>query len=473
MNKLFISIRWKLVSTYLLLVLLTLFTIDGLINAALTDYMLAEKNNNLLSQGAILADQIAPSLSVSNKKNNKNYIEQTLKSYSININARVLLLNNKGTVISDSYDNYNGADLNYIKAVQNALAGSSSAKLYFFDDVGQTIYACIPVNQAGEIIGALLISASPNDIYERINTILGDFYGLSVLVIAITLVFSFLLTDIFSKPILEITNVVKNVSSGKQIDEITIYSNDELGVLADSTNLMIARLTAIDDVRKQFVSNVSHELRTPITSLKIIAQTMLESPPQEVGIYQEFMADINGELDRLNDIIDTLLNLTNLEQEQSELALSATSLDQLIEQCIKTLKPIAHKKNINIYYHNRADVIVEIDVIRIRQCLINLVGNAVKYNHAGGKVDVYLSNNRENAIIKIKDTGIGIPEKDIPHIFDRFYRVDSARARSTGGSGLGLAIVHQIVALHGGTIELQSKVNTGSEFTMCLPLRRN
>ncbi len=468
----FISIRWKLVSTYLLLVVLTLFTFEGLINASLTDYMLTEKNNNLLSQGAILADQIAPSFSAIEKKDRRVYIEQTLKSYSININARVLLVDTNGLVISDAYDDYKGRNLSDLKVVKNALLGSSSSKLYSFDDIGQAIYTCLPINYSGEIIGALLMSSSPQDVHDRIENILGDFYGLSALVILVTLIFSILLTDIFSKPLLELTSVVRDISPGSKVKKIKIHSHDELGVLSESMNLMIARLTAMDDLRKKFVSDVSHELRTPITSLKIIAQTMLDSRPQNVGVYEDFMADIDGELDRLNDIIDTLLNLTNLDQAKVELKISQTNLNTLIEQCIKTLKPIAQKKGIELTYHAKHDVDIELDIIRIRQCIINMVGNAVKYTRSGGAVHVSLTNNRENAIITIEDNGIGIPEEDIPHIFERFYRVDSARSRSTGGSGLGLAIAQQIIILHGGTIKLQSQVNAGSKFILSLPLRR-
>ena len=225
----------------------------------------------------------------------------------------------------------------------------------------------------------------------------------------------------------------------------------------------------MDERRKKFVSNVSHELRTPMTSMKIVSDTLLSAPNWDESVYREFMKDINTEVDRLNNIIDSLLYLVRVEKDDLELDLNMTYLNYLVEWVIKTLKPIAEKKDIRISMISHNKVQIQLDQEKMQQCLLNIIGNAVKYTPEGGSVTIELSENREIVVIKITDTGIGIPEKDLPFIFDRFYRVDEARARKTGGTGLGLAISQQIVMLHQGTIEVDSNLGEGTTVSIKLP----
>ncbi|MCK8060693.1 MULTISPECIES: cell wall metabolism sensor histidine kinase WalK [unclassified Fusibacter] len=469
MNKLYFSIRWKLVSTYLLLVLISLLLINAFINASLTEYLMEEKKDNLLSQGTIVSDQIAPSISSYQNRQSLDYAESIIKSLSLRLNTRVLVVDRSGEVIVDSFDDYYGASLNSIDEVVNALNGFSSAQAYNFSDIGKAIYVGVPVYESGNVIGAILMSSSPVDIFNQIKEISENFYRLSIGAIIITAVVSFIFTDIFSTPIENLTQVVKEVALGNKNQKAKIHSRDELGNLAESFNTMITKLYHVDEMRKKFVSNVSHELRTPIASMKIIAETLSLSKPDDLLVYEDFMQDINSEMDRLNKIIDTLLNLVNLEKDELQLEYQPVVFNQLVKHTIQTIKPLAEQKDIHLTYEDTDPINTVVDSLKIRQCLINIINNAVKYTPDGGYVHVELYANREDLVVKVKDTGIGIPEEDLPHIFDRFYRVDEARARDTGGSGLGLSIAHQIISLHQGRIEVQSQAGVGTEFFIILP----
>lgn len=473
MNNRFISIRWKLVSTYLLLILITLSLINFLIYASITQYLIEQKKENLLSQSTIVADQIAPSFLNSPTDLGLVHIENTIKSLSIRLDARVLVASKNGIVIVDSYDDYNGRDISYIAEVKSALEGISSARAYDFKDVGKTLYVGVPIYKEGSAVGAILISCSPKSIFLQVKQISSNFYTLSFVAITITLIVSFIFADILSRPIVELTQVVKKVGDGYKNQMANIESRDELGNLAEAFNTMMKELHNVDEMRKKFVSNVSHELRTPITSLKIISGTLMASKPVEVAIYEDFMCDIDGELDRLNRIIDTLLDLSKLEKDILDLDLQIVELKKILKQVIKMLKPLANQKNITLNLTAHQEVAILCDDLKIRQCFINMISNAIKYTLQNGAVEVILSADKNKAIIHVKDTGIGIPQKDLPHIFERFYRVDSARARQTGGAGLGLAISQQIALLHEGRITVKSIEGEGTVFTVSLPIERS
>jgi signal transduction histidine kinase len=280
---------------------------------------------------------------------------------------------------------------------------------------------------------------------------------------------SVIFARIISRPIESLTKSVQNITQGKYDTKVDVTSKDEIGELGNAFNMMTTKLYQVDERRRKFVSNVSHELRTPMTSMKIVSETLLANSTWEESVYREFLNDIHIEVDRLNNIIDSLLYLVRVEKDDLELDYNMTYVNYLIEWVIKTLKPIADQKNIDLKLVSHNKVQIQLDQEKMQQCLLNIIGNSVKYTPEGGSVTIDLSELKEIVSIKIIDTGIGIPEKDLPFIFDRFYRVDEARARKTGGTGLGLAIAQQIVMLHQGTIEVESQFGIGTTVSIKIP----
>ncbi len=460
-----------MVSTYLLLILILLIPIHLLIQASLTNHLINEKKEYLISQGNIVSDQIAPSFVSSYSKSRFSYVEKVVKNLSLRINSRVLVLNRAGVVLIDSYDDYNDTFQGDIEEVSEANSGISSSNLYVFKNGNKIIYAGVPIYYKGEIVGSILISSPPDDVYARIKQISNSFNRTSAVALIVTILISVLLADVLSKPLEILIKVVREVSKKNLNQKVPIDSNDEIGELADSVNKMVSKLYHVDDMRKQFVSNVSHELRTPVTSLKIISETLIANKPKEIAVYEDFMVDINSELDRLNAIIDALLLMSKLDKDDVVLDYQIVSLNRLVLKCVQMLRPIAAKEQIELVSVLNESIELYCDEIKIRQCLINIVNNAIKYTMAGGCVKIVLSSDKEYAFIQVIDNGVGIPANALPHIFERFYRVDSARARHTGGTGLGLSIAQQIIQHHAGFIDVESKVGSGTTFVIAIPRR--
>jgi two-component system phosphate regulon sensor histidine kinase PhoR len=226
-----------------------------------------------------------------------------------------------------------------------------------------------------------------------------------------------------------------------------------------------------EQLRKEFVANVSHELKSPLTSIQSLTETLLGGAINDSASNQRFVQLIDDDARRLSRLIDDLLSLSQIESQAEPLKRSAVALKPLIDAVVTSLRPAIDSRRLTVRIECPAALALQADPDRLRQVFINLIDNAIKYNKDGGTITV--SATRDNAWIKvtIADTGIGIPAKDLPRIFERFYRVDKARSRELGGTGLGLSIVKHIIEAHGGTVSVTSELGRGSVFTVWLPVR--
>lgn len=233
----------------------------------------------------------------------------------------------------------------------------------------------------------------------------------------------------------------------------------------------ITQQAKLDRMRKQFVADVSHELRTPITTIKTYSETLLDIDDETVK--REFLNVIIKECDRMTRLISDLLYLSRLDSGENILKIEEINISELVRFVCEKMRIHAKKKNQKLLCSAEENVVIEADRDRLEQVLINLINNAVVYVQEGGQIEVGLEKDEENVKITVKDNGPGIPEEDLPRIFERFYRVDKARSRSLGGSGLGLSIADEIVKAHGGKILVESKEGAGTTFTVVLPLKRS
>ena len=234
--------------------------------------------------------------------------------------------------------------------------------------------------------------------------------------------------------------------------------------------MTITKLREVDQSRQEFVSNVSHELKTPITSIRVLADSLMGMGEVPVELYREFMEDISDEIDRESKIIDDLLSLVKMDKSEAELNISQSNIYTLVEQILKRLRPIANRQKVELIFESIREVTADVDEMKLSLAITNLVENAIKYNKEDGWVRVTLDADHKFFYIKVSDSGIGIPEEAQDRIFERFYRVDKARSRETGGSGLGLAITRNVVLMHKGAIKLTSREGEGSTFTIRIPL---
>ena len=227
----------------------------------------------------------------------------------------------------------------------------------------------------------------------------------------------------------------------------------------------------LEQQQMAFFSAVSHELKTPITSMKVLADSLLLQDDVPVELYKEFMEDLSEEIEREDKIINDLLSLVKMDKTANTMNIRSENMNELVEKILKRLRPIAAVNNIEVVYESFRPVTAEVDETKFSLALSNLVENAIKYNKENGWVHVSLNADHKFFYIEVADSGIGIAEDEVEHIFERFYRVDKARSRDTGGTGLGLAITKSVVSLHNGEIKLYSKVGEGTTFTLRIPLK--
>jgi len=226
----------------------------------------------------------------------------------------------------------------------------------------------------------------------------------------------------------------------------------------------------LQTMRRELVGNISHELRTPIVGIKAMVETLRAGAIDDKEAATDFLTRIDSEVERLTQMVSELTELSRIETGRAELRMSPVNLNLLADEVITQLNALAQRQQVTITADLAADLpVVKADHDRVRQALINLVHNAVKFNHPGGKVTVSTRADAESVSVSISDTGIGISKDDLPHVFERFYKAD--KARPTGGSGLGLAIAKHVVQAHGGSIRAQSQEGKGSTFSFSLPIK--
>ncbi|MCM3002774.1 two-component system histidine kinase PnpS [Priestia koreensis] len=232
----------------------------------------------------------------------------------------------------------------------------------------------------------------------------------------------------------------------------------------------ITELKKLEQMRKDFVANVSHELKTPITSITGFSETLLEGAMEDPQLTEQFLGIILKESQRMQNLIQDLLDLSKVEQHGYVIHTTPVNIKQMLEEMVMILSPRAQEKGIALHLHKTSsEGILDGDSARLKQIFINLISNAINYTLTDGRVDIAIKEKRHHVQVQIKDTGIGIEEEEIPRIFERFYRVDKARSRNSGGTGLGLAIVKHLVEAHHGTIDVESEIEKGTTFTVTLP----
>ena len=274
------------------------------------------------------------------------------------------------------------------------------------------------------------------------------------------------------KPVQEITKTAQKIEGSDLSQRIAVNTDDELGRLASTLNEMIGRLEEAFNRQRQFTADASHELRTPLAIMQAEA-TLALSKERTLIDYRKSLETISQESDYMSSVIGKLLFLARSDAGKEQLNFEDVELKELITGLSANIEALAQDKGIKFTVDAKEDLTVSGDKVKLRQLFINILENAVRYTPADGNISVSLVEKDLNAVVSISDTGIGIPPEHLPHIFERFYRVDKARARADGGVGLGLAIAKIIAESHKGKIEVESEVGKGTTFTISIPLKTN
>lgn len=422
-----------------------------------------------------------------------NYLQDTssevinaeLEQISNLYNGRILIINESLKVVKDTYGISEGKTI-ISEEVIRCMKGTNSVN---HDSVNGFIEITIPIvetisppnneedkdkPESMEVVrGVMLTSVSTDTIVTTMDILNRKAHIVEIIMVICIFAIALILAQILIRPFDRIFKAINEMKEGYTNDPISVPDYLETEHIVDAFNSLFERMKALDDSRQEFVANVSHELKTPITSVKVLADSLLAQKDVPAELYREFMVDIAAEIEREDKIINDLLALVKLDKSVAQLNISVVDINNLAEIILKRLRPIARKNNVEVTLISKRGILAEVDEVKITLILTNLVENAIKYNREQGTVEVTLDADHQFFTIQVEDTGIGIPEDALGQIYERFYRVDKSHSREIGGTGLGLAITKNAIQLHRGSIKVKSVLGEGTVFTVKIPLTRS
>lgn len=401
--------------------------------------------------------------------------------------GRLLVVDMDGKIQADTFDERCGTRPS-LSEVYTVLRGEKESDYGFHQiedgarqassdasgrDAGGTWAGCFvsALVSDGRRVGALVMITSVQSTVDSLTSMQDRMLVIFGVALAAVLVLAGFISRIVTRPVAELSTGIERMGKGDYSQRVHVPGKGEMAQLAAAFNQMSEQVHNLDEARNQFVSNASHELKTPLATIKILVESMIYQDDMPPELRQEFLSDINREIDRLSSVVGDLLTLVHIDSHKLRLRREMMVFADTVRESVKRLTPLAQKRGQEISVEIGEPCEMFADPGKLAQVCYNIIENAIKYTPDGGKITVRLRRTGRDAVLDISDTGVGIPEEDLAHVFDRFYRVDKARSRDTGGTGLGLSIVQQIVRLHAGSVTVQSRRGGGTTFTVQLPVK--
>ena len=469
------SLKFRLILLILVIAILpSLILCIGVLNSY-EARAVSIRESEILSQAKILANQIATSEYMDKGSSEANIIQAQISLLTTIYDGRVIIVDDNFKVYHDTYnldDNKTIIAEEVIRSFQGQEVTNYDAENHYIE---MTIPIIDPDDTSSTVQGVMLISVSTDNIVLNHGYLSQVATIILVIVVVATVFFGILVILYFMKPFGKLSDGIAAIKEGYGDDALQVNDYTETALICKRFNEVIGRMKITDESRQEFVSNVSHELKTPLTSMKVLADSINSMPDAPKELYQEFMEDITSEIERETKIINDLLSLVKMDKSAADLNVTSVNINELLEQILKRLQPIADKQQVELVLESFRPVTAEVDEVKLTLAITNLVENAIKYNRADGEGWVHVSLNADHQYmyLKVEDSGIGIPEESLDQIYERFYRVDKSHSREIGGTGLGLAITRNCILMHRGAIKVHSVLGEGTTFDVRIPLNYN
>ena len=464
----FKSIRSRLTAWYVTLLAIILILFSVLLNYFLAKRLHESVDNSLTVSATVVATSATMRLGNSPLPGLNQLFEQFMNQGNLNKFYRIY--DGSGNVGSRS-KNISASQFPLSQpAYADALEGKNSYETFTVGGQQPIRVITMPILLEGKLINLVQVGTSLEAVQETLRNLKIFLFTAVPSVLILAALFLRFMARRALKPISRIIDTAREIGQGQELSKRipVLKIKDELGQLALTFNEMMNRLENSFAQMRQFSSDASHELRTPLTVLKGQNELILnkQRKPEE---YQEVISSNLEEINYMSKVLEDLFVLSKSDENQVNLDYKPVDLRALVEEVCKHAEILAEEKNIKIIIAFLEPIEIKGDEVRLRQMVWNVLQNGIKYTQQGGELKISLQNEGDFALLTIQDTGIGIPEEDLPLIFNRFYRVDKARTRDEGGSGLGLSICRQIAEAHKGKIEVESKLGVGTRFKICLP----
>ena len=452
--------QFRYATTYIIITLIVLVILNIYCSITCQKLFYQSKRESMIEKCLLISDEIA-TLDVLNNTSIATVIGQ-MESLKV---TRLIVTDQSAKVLYDSASEAMGS-YTLFPEILTAIDGNDVCS-WKYRDGATDARAATPIVYYGTIVGSVYMTEYETAQGAMIQSLQKTILRITLLLEFIVIIFSVAFANTFSRRLNKIMTSMRIIQEGDYTHKVNMGGNDELTVLANEFNDLTERLQTSEQKRSRFVSDASHELKTPLASIKLLSDSILQYD-MDIETVREFVGDIGDEAERLNRMTAKLLSLTKAEgttNEESEIIMMAPTINRVA----RMLRPNARKAQLSFQLELQQDSPILILEDDLYQIVFNLIENGIKYNLPGGSLTVHLSRIEDNAVLTVKDTGMGIPEDAIGHVFERFYRVDKARSRATGGSGLGLAIVRSIVQRNRGEIQVSSIVGQGTTFTVTFP----
>ena len=445
------------------IILILLILANTVFLTASRDMIFTSKKTMLKNQSAVISRSLSSmdSLTLDN-------VSQIMAILNVSGLNRISVISAEGAVLYDAMSDFSGELPIGTQALLDSAMDGNMAFYANFSDGAFRSALCNPIIIKNGIAGVLMLY----DIDEAQGSVLialqSSIKTVTIVVGCLSVVVVAFLIYYLLTRINKILSGIKTVREGQYTSRVDIYGNDELADLANEFNRLTQRLQETDDIRRQFVADASHELKTPLASIRLLSDSILQVENIDTDTAREFVQDIGNEAERLARTTERLLSLTKLDNKL-QVNREPIDLTETVNQTMRMLKPIAESKSVKLNANLASSCIIMATEDELFHIAINLIENAIKYNVEGGSVDITVKKFTETVVFTVEDTGIGIPQRDLPHIFERFYRVDKARSREAGGTGLGLSIVKGTVNMLGGSVIAHRRKGGGMTFQVRLP----
>ncbi len=461
------SLRFESLFSFLCIGVLPMLLVTNVISNTYYSKAVSQRVSELQTRGSVIANLVQSSALLTNDVTSE--VESELTQVSDFYGGRIMIVDSNFLVLRDTYGLEEGKTL-IVKEAIECLTESDAERIV--NQESEHIEIFIPIESSSKkgMLGVVVMTFSMTNI-DKLFSELSSIGSTIVFLVSILL---FLIAIMYSKRLVSPLNLIcatiHRIADGDLERTVDLHGCKEIEDVSGAFNEMTGVLHNLEDSRQEFVSNVSHELKTPITSMKVLADSLMMQEEAPVELYKEFMGDINNELERLNHIINDLLVLVKMDKNAVVLQVEEVNINEFIEDILKRLRPIAIQRNIDIVFESFRPVTAQIDSTKMSMAVTNIIENAIKYNYDDGWVRVSLNADHKYFYLKVSDSGVGIPEELQDQIFERFYRVDKARSRETGGNGLGLSIARNAILLHRGSIKVHSVPQQGTTFNIRIPL---
>ena len=454
----FSSIRTKFALTYFMVIAVVLVLMNTYFLIAARDMIFSSKQVFVQNMTTIIATKLEETFeSLSDEED----IHRFITELGIAGVTSLIITDADGNALYAPDDNYTRSEFQ-AGNIARALAGFDVFYANFSGGAFSS-NAFSPVISKGATIGAVYVHDYDDDLGAILIEMQETLRNISVIVAIISVVMVILIVWSVMRRVTSIIKAIKSVREGEYSYHISMSGSDELALLGDEFNSLTNRLRETDEVRRRFVADASHELKTPLASIRLLSDSILHNEGIERETVQEFISDIGSEAERLARTTEKLMTLTRLDSQIPDERTRVDMRDAVVAT-LRMLRPLADRSGLTIVPSLNEGCCIFATSDSVHQVIFNLIENAIKYNKPDGKVFVRLETEDDTVVLTVDDTGVGVPDEDIPHIFDRFYRVDKARSREAGGSGLGLSIVRATVKELNGKVTAVRRDSGGMRF---------